>query len=190
VEYNTLYQRCYIKIGGVLMPIMDSLSKIAKSVGDGAKTAVKKSEDMVEIAKLNKSITNEEDRIKLTYNEIGKKVYLKYENNEIIEDELIEFCHKIDEFQNNILSIKQKIAEIKNVKVCSNCGAEIELATEFCVKCGAKQEIVQVEKIEIESKVEFEQPQKDIIDKPKFCPSCGKEIVEDSKFCQECGAKL
>ncbi len=166
------------------MPIMDSLSKIAKSVGDGAKTAVKKSEDMVEVAKLNKSITNEEDRIKLTYIEMGKIIYSKYENNEVIEDELIEFCNKIDEFHDNISSIKQKIAEIKNVKVCSNCGAEIELATEFCVKCGSKQEIVHADKNEVE------QSQKGIIDKPKFCPSCGKEIVGDSKFCQECGAKL
>lgn len=172
------------------MPIKDSLSKLAKSVGDGAKTAVKKSEDMVEIAKLNKAITNEEDRIKLTYNEMGKIIYSKYEKDEIIEDELIEFCNKIDEFQKNIFTIKQKIAEIKNAKICCNCGAEIELASEFCVKCGAKQETVNQEDDSTGSEFDTEHIQEGISDKPKYCPSCGKEIVEDSKFCQECGAKL
>lgn len=172
------------------MPIMDSLSKIAKSVGDGAKTAVKKSEDMVEIAKLNKSITNEEDRIKSIYNEIGKIIYLKYENNEAIEDELIELCNKIDEYQDNISSLKQKIAEVKNVRICSNCGVELEIDTEFCGKCGAKQEMINMGKNKAESNVGAEQPKEDMTEKPKYCPACGKEIIEDSKFCQECGAKL
>lgn len=192
------------------MPFMDSLSKIAKSVGDGAKTAVKKSEDMVEVAKLNKSITNEEDKIRLTYNEMGKIVYSKYEKNEIIEDELIEFCHKIDEIQRNISTIKQKIAEIKNVKICSGCGAEVEPTVEFCVKCGTRQEIVQSEINEAEPAEEVMPPQQVVqeemneIDadveavptqeaensRPKFCPSCGNKIVDDSKFCQQCGARL
>lgn len=172
------------------MPIMDSLSKIAKSVGDGAKTAVKKSEDMVEIAKLNKAITNEEDRIKLTYNEIGKIVYSKYERNEAVEDELIQFCNKIDEFQNNILSIKQKIAEIKNVKVCSNCGTEVEPTSEFCVKCGTKLEIANLQKDNTEAEADVNNIHEVVNSKPKYCAACGMEIVEDSKFCQECGAKL
>lgn len=172
------------------MPIMDSLSKIAKSVGDGAKTAVKRSEDMVEIAKLNKAIAAEEDKIKLAYNEIGKIIYLKYEKKEIIEDEFIEFCNKIDEFQKNILIIKQKVAEIKNAKICRSCGAEIESTSEFCVKCGAKQEIVNTEKSSAESEFEDKNIKEDVNNKPKYCLSCGKEIVGDSKFCQECGAKL
>lgn len=199
------------------MPIMDSLSKIAKSVGDGAKTAVKKSEDMVEVAKLNKSITNEEDRIKLTYNEIGKIIYSKYEKNEILEDELIDFCRKIDEFQKNIFALKEKIAEIKNVKICSNCGAEVELSAESCGKCGAKQEVIHTEKDGVEAKIEVENnleainnkeevvleekveaqaiievepPQEIKINKAKFCSECGNKVVDDSKFCQECGARL
>lgn len=192
------------------MPIMDSLSKLAKSVGDGAKTAVKKSEDMVEISKLNRSISNEEDRIKLTYNEMGKIIYSKYQKNEIIEEDLIEFCNKVDEFEKNISSIKQKIAEIKNVRICSNCGSEVELSTEICVKCGAKQELEHIGKNEIETNIEVEPPkemvqvemneidtnieavptQEVLISKPKFCSACGKKVVDDSKFCQECGARL
>lgn len=169
------------------MPIMDSLSKLAKSVGDGAKTAVKKSEDMVEVAKLNKSITSEEDRIKIAYIEMGKIIYSKYEKNEIVDEELIEFCHKIDEFNKNISSLKEQIAEIKNVRICKSCGAELDPASEFCVKCGFKQEVNHIEKEETETdNIE----QEEIINAPKFCPSCGKEIVLNSRFCQECGAKF
>lgn len=172
------------------MPIMDSLSKIAKSVGDGAKTAVKKSEDMVEIVKLNKAITNEEDRIKLTYGEIGKIIYSRYEKNEIIEDELIQLCIKIDEFQKNIFAIKQKIAEVKNVKICSNCSAELEPTTEFCVKCGAKQEVINPGKDSAIHEFIDDHTHEGTDNTPKYCPSCGKEIIENSKFCQECGVKL
>lgn len=175
------------------MPIMDSLSKFAKSVGDGAKTAVKKSEDMVEIAKLNKQITNEEDRIKLTYVEIGKVIYSKYEKDELTDAELIEFCNKIDEFHKNISLIKEKIAQLKNVKICSGCGAELELTSEYCAKCGVKQEVIyreRIEKNETDEGMEEQETQEDIISKPKFCPSCGQEIASNSKFCQGCGAKL
>lgn len=175
------------------MPIMDSLSKFAKSVGDGAKTAVKKSEDMVEIAKLNKAISNEEDRIKLTYVEIGKDIYSRYEKKETIQEELVELCNRIDEFQKNIMDIRVKIAQLKNTKLCSSCGAELELNSEFCVKCGGKQEIVQSEVDESVEEIKEEQVQKEqeeAICKPKFCPSCGQETSPDSKFCQGCGTKL
>ncbi len=172
------------------MPIMDSLSKFAKSVGDGAKTAVKKSEDMVEIARLNKAITNEEDRIKLTYVEIGKEIYSRYERNDNIHEELVELCGRIDEYHKNILGIREKIAQLKNVKICSSCGAELELNSEFCVKCGGKQEIFQTGNNEPIEADMIQEVQEDEVIKPKFCSACGQEAMPDSKFCQGCGAKL
>lgn len=172
------------------MPIMDSLSRIAKTVGDGAKTAYKKSEDMVEIAKLNKAITNEEDRIKLTYIEIGKVVYSKFEKNEIADSELVNLCNKVVEFQKNIINIRQKIAEIKNVKVCSKCGTEADLNSEFCIKCGEKLDSTNNAKDEAEPEPIANSKEEEYITKPKFCPYCGAKVVDNSKFCQECGEKL
>lgn len=164
------------------MPIMDSLSKLAKSVGDGAKTAVKKSEDMVEIAKLNRNIATEEDRIKLAYIEIGKLVFLKFEKGEEMDSELSSICNKIIEVQNNIIAIRQKIGEIKNEKICSSCGSEIGANEEFCTKCGARQEVLNASDKQCEAVEE--------ISKALTCPGCGIQITDDIKFCSSCGTKL
>jgi RNA polymerase subunit RPABC4/transcription elongation factor Spt4 len=164
------------------MPFMDSISKLAKSVGDGAKTAVKKSEDMLEISKLNRNIANEEDRIKLAYNEIGKLVFNKFEKGNESDPELLDICNKIVEIQKGIAAIKQKIVEIKNEKLCQNCGSEMDANEEFCTKCGSKQE-----------SMDTPEREENIIEESNTlntCPQCGAAVTDDLKFCSNCGTKL
>lgn len=161
------------------MPFMDHLSKIAKSVGDTAQSAAKKSAEMLEVTKLNMSIQSEQDKIKAVKSEIGDIVFKKFSQGLNIEADLLEACGKITALQQNIDAIHKKIAELKNIKLCSTCGAELELNTVFCPKCGSKQaelEFIQQESVEAVQK--------------KLCPECTAEITGDSAFCTSCGKKL
>jgi len=112
-----------------------------ENIGKKAGEAVKKSGELVEITKLNMNITTEEGKIQKLYNQIGKKVYENYCQTDKVDELFAEDCNTIKDYENTIRNLKNKIMEIKNMKICTNCGAELERTTVFCPKCGAKQDM-------------------------------------------------
>ena len=118
---------------------MSMFENLTKKVSDTAKAAAKKSSEIVEVTKLNMNISAEEDKIKKAYADIGKQVYDAYSNGEEVAENYISICEQIRSYEDNIKETKQKILELKNVKVCPNCGAELELDIAFCSGCGTKQ---------------------------------------------------
>ncbi|MCX7708556.1 MAG: zinc ribbon domain-containing protein [Clostridia bacterium] len=160
---------------------MSIFEDLTKKVTTTAKTAVKKSGDIVEVTKLNMSISAEEDKIQKAYTEIGKAVYEDFKNNAEVGAAAKEICEKIKSYEESIKEIKQKILDLKRIKACPGCGTELELEIAFCPKCGAKQEIPQPKE---EPAAVEEEP------KEKPCPSCGVINSPDSAFCTKCGIKL
>lgn len=119
------------------MSVFDSISK---KVSDTAKTAAKKSCELVEVTKLSLSVGTEEDKIVKIYTDIGKAIYDSYNRGEAIDEKFIEKCEQAKSIEQSIKEIKFKIQELKEVKECTNCGEELELDAVFCAKCGTKQE--------------------------------------------------
>lgn len=120
---------------------MSFFENLSKKVGDTAKAAARKSGDIVEVTKLNMNIGAEEDRIKRKYLEIGKAVYEAYTKDEEIPSSFIELCEKVKGYEKNIEEMRSKIHELKGIKFCPSCEAELEADVAFCPKCGTKQEI-------------------------------------------------
>jgi len=118
---------------------MSVFNELTQKVSNTAKAAAKKSNDIVEITKLNMSISAEEDKIKKLYTEIGKALYEAYKKGEVLPDAFRESCEKIKTYDENIKHMKQKVLELKNLKACPNCGAELEADVLYCSKCGTKQ---------------------------------------------------
>lgn len=154
---------------------MTVFENFTKKVTETAKAAAKKSSELVEVTKLNMSIGTEENKIEKAYAEIGKLVYKAYSEGENVGDTFKEYCEKIEASEEAIKGCKQKILELKNIKVCPSCGVELEMDILFCPKCGTKQEV---------SKPEASEP------KGKVCAGCGAEIEEETAFCTKCGAKM
>lgn len=96
--------------------ITSGFSKIVKTVGEGAATVAKKSGEIVEISKLNLSMTTEKNNIEKLYKEIGEMVFEKYSSGEAVDFDLEKFCKEIENSNNNIKQIKEKIEDIKNNK--------------------------------------------------------------------------
>jgi len=157
---------------------MSIFENLTKKVTETARAAAKKSNKLVEVTKLNMNIAAEEDKIRKLYGEIGKMVYETYENTGEVPDKFRELCERIKEHNDNICEMKQKILELKNIKYCPGCNAELERDVAFCPKCGTKQEIPQPEVAEEEEPEENK------------CPSCGAEVGEDAAYCSKCGCKL
>lgn len=154
---------------------MSILDNIGKKIGETAQAAQKKTNELVEITKLNKEISQEEDKIKKTYIELGKKVYDIFSKNGDIDRAYFDGCTAIDEANVRIKELSAKILEKKNIRICPNCGAELGREAAFCVKCGARQEEAMNEPIVEEG---F-----------KSCPVCGSKLTLDAVFCPSCGTK-
>lgn len=120
---------------------MSIFDNIGKKVSETAKTAAKRSGDIVEATKLNISIATEEDKIKRVYSEIGKVIYKSYAAGEEVPQSVKEYCDKIKSIEKNIEDMKQKILELRDVKACPECKTELHVDMAYCHKCGAKQEI-------------------------------------------------
>ena len=157
---------------------MTIFENFTKKVTDTAKAAARKSSEIVEVTKLNMSIGAEEDKINKVYTEIGKAVYVSYAKGEVVNEVFVGSCEKVKAYEANISEMKQKILEIKNVKICEGCGAELEADVIFCSKCGSKQETKATpEPTPVAATV-------------KKCPACGVECETVSSFCTKCGASL
>ena len=134
------------------MPFVDNITKIAKTVGGGAASAatniVKKSSQVVEISRHTVTMAANEDRIDDIYKQIGKYVFKKFEAGEEQNSEIINKCVQIRTIEEENEGLKEKISELKNMKVCHKCGYVMKKEILYCSQCGAKQAIIHEEKTE------------------------------------------
>jgi ribosomal protein L37AE/L43A len=175
------------------MPFLDNFSK---KVSDAAKSAAKKSGDLVEVTKLNRAVAAEEEKIREIYLLVGKSVFSKVQDGQTFDDDLMGFCRQVAEINGNIEIIKEKILDIKDLNVCPACKFEVEQGLLFCPKCGSKIETRQTaeepiqEQMPVQNLTEQEPHLEEQIPANKFCPSCGNKYVEGTLFCSSCGNKL
>jgi hypothetical protein len=121
---------------GVLkMTILDNFRDKVKGA---TRTAVKASSEFIEVTKINLSIRSEEDKAKEIMFEIGKVIFESYKDGKVLEAELSIKCDSIVESEGRILEMKNKIMEIKKLKKCEDCGAEVDSESSYCHKCGKK----------------------------------------------------
>ncbi len=109
-------------------------------VKGAAQDAKEKTNEIIEVNKVNKQISQQEDLIKETYVTMGKQVFSDFANGAELTPELKEKCEGIVSAKETIEELKKKILVIKNIKICPNCKTEMALDIAFCPKCGTKQE--------------------------------------------------
>lgn len=103
---------------------MSFFNKVGKNLGKTAKSVTKKSEEMIEITKLNLAVGNEEDKIKKLLLEIGNEAYGLYSQGESIIEAIDQKCAQVKELEANIASLKEKIKSIKEPKTAETCSCE------------------------------------------------------------------
>ena len=160
------------------MAFLDNLDNLGKNIGrkfsDTYKSAAKKSGELIEDAKLKIGISSEQEKIEDIYSEMGRRVYEAHLKGEDVNDIYKTECERIDAITEIINGMKLKILQMKNIKTCPKCKAEIELTSCFCPKCGTKQEI----------------PEPNTESDAKACCECDAEVNEDDDYCPGCGKKV
>ena len=119
------------------MGFFDQLSKKAAETVQGAKEKTSKISNEM---KLKSQFSDKKDRIVVLYNEIGKEIYSNYTKGiENITEEIKEKCKEISNINEELKTINTELLALKNIKICSSCGAQVPANSEFCSKCGVKQ---------------------------------------------------
>lgn len=105
---------------GLFDNLDEKLQNVTKKSVELAQSAAKKSGDMMEIAKLNYKIKEEESLIKETYLKLGKMIYEQYCNENDVPDDMLKLVNLIKQRKNEISILNCKIQDIKD-----NCNVEI-----------------------------------------------------------------
>ena len=131
------------------MAFIDEFKKNAAEVADKAKKnaaevagkAKKKTTELTNIAKINLNIKSNEVKLASVYEEIGRLFYTAEREGVDYTAEIAEYIVKADALVDDIANGKKELAKIRNVKICGECGAELDINYAFCNFCGAKQEM-------------------------------------------------
>ncbi len=118
---------------------MSMFKNVTDKVSGTAKAAAQKSGEVVQITKLNRNISLDEEKIEKIFNELGKGLFELYSSGEEINETFIEKCETIKALKDNIEEMNHKILELKGLKACPTCGYEMEIEAVYCSKCGTKQ---------------------------------------------------
>lgn len=115
--------------------------KILQRLKDGANKATEKAQHVVEINKMNSQIAEIEQQKNAYFQEMGKVFYEGYRSQDmsVAEKEMVELAQVCDGLQEQIHTLRNRIAIMKNERLCE-CGRVVGLDANFCPYCGNKLE--------------------------------------------------
>lgn len=117
---------------------MSFINKISEKLSSGATAVSNSTKRMSEIAKLNSKINKNLSDVNNRYTEIGRIVKLEL-MDKIMHEDVKRLANEIDVLLTEINESREKISNLKGVKVCIECGAQVSRDVAFCPNCGAKQ---------------------------------------------------
>ena len=174
----------------------------------GAK-AGQQSPVQIEIARLSGLISEEKKKIEESYSALGKQ-YVQLHRSDYGE-EFAELMETVLNAEKKIQDYQEQILEVKGIRCCTNCGAELAKDAAFCSRCGTpvpKPKTPErpvctncgavlsegmrfcttcgtpVTQTQAEAASIPEEPQ------PRLCARCGVELDDDARFCVNCGTKV
>lgn len=170
---------------------MALFNDLGRKITQTSQDVVKKTKQMADVAKLNSDVSDEEKKLTNIYYQIGQLYVSLYKNNPGSDFEVL--IEQLDETQTKIENLKQQIQEIKGVKRCTTCGAEIPNNATFCSSCGTA--VIQPKAVDAADLIKCTNCGKMIEKSMKFCTFCGSEVVArpaqtDVNKCAACGAVI
>lgn len=102
---------------------MNGLDSLISKVNLFAKTAEKKTQDVIEISQLKWKIVKIKSKIERKYEKLGSLTYLNYkngdeENVDVFNSKVAEICDEIEELFFTLRKLEQEYAEIKEKPTC------------------------------------------------------------------------
>ena len=144
------------------MSFLDGLSNQFSAFG-------KKTKDFADSTRLSSMASDEQRTISDIHREIGKLyASLHKTDHEACFDALFA---RLAQAEENLQRYTQQIQDLRGVRRCARCGAEIPKGSQFCSACGAPVPPAAP-------------PDCD------FCAHCGAAVKKGMRFCTSCGQPM
>lgn len=162
---------------------MEFFDKLGKKASEAYKMTADKTGKIAKETKIKFKIGELRTQINEVYEEIGKKVYEQHvlEGEISIENEIEEYCTKLDVLSDEIDSLLKQCLELKDKKQCPKCYSEIEKEMKFCPNCGYKQIEENVKETKILDDLEVSEVEEENETEDEIIKDYLQEDLEDSK---------
>lgn len=147
-----------------------------KKLSQASQSAVQKTKDITEVAKINGMISDEEKKLNNCYFQIGKLYVQLHRNN--CEAEFVKLMEAVCQSEAKIADYRKRVQDIKGIIRCSKCGAELANTAAFCNACGTAVQKQAPAPVSNESAIKVK------------CSSCGTPIGQGMRFCTACGTPV
>lgn len=140
LAYNKIRKKyAYAAWRGGKDVIMDFMAIVREKATALAHGAVKTSGAVVETVKSSLAIADKEAETTKILRQLGAIVYEAYKAEcDVDADAVAEKCAALDDCYAEIATLKEKVNDIKNTRVCPACDAKVKGDYNFCPVCGAK----------------------------------------------------
>lgn len=159
---------------------MDFFNKMGDKLQSVGKEVTKKTKDLGGVVSLNSQIKDSEAGLERVYKILGEKYYKSFRDE--ASQRFSEETDEILKIQAKLESDKEQLRALKGIKLCLNCGAEVDSSALHCPMCGTALPVTKV--------VSEPEPANEEQPKATFCPSCGAPLSAEAKFCGKCGTKI
>ena len=124
---------------------------LGKKLGETAESVTAIASDAVELQKLKHQIRNLARGNSYDLEDLGRAVYQKFQEGSLEDETATELCGAIQEREEQIQVLNDKIAIIKGEQTCPVCGRTVSKEMTYCPYCGTKMpEFPQAEEEEAE----------------------------------------
>lgn len=114
------------------------MDKIFSDIKNTAKSAVKKSGELLELTKLKLAVSDTKSEIQNKLAELGAVIYEAQKQDGEGLEKSDELTQQLEELYEKLEEQESKLSELKKQKSCSSCGNVCEAEADYCSKCGAK----------------------------------------------------
>ncbi|MCM1220415.1 MAG: zinc ribbon domain-containing protein [Lachnospiraceae bacterium] len=149
---------------------MAFFDEFGKKISQTGQSAVQKTKEAADLAKINTLIAEEEKKINGQCLQIGKLYAADHSDD--YEENFAPYMSAIKEANERIRALHQQSMDIRGLVNCEKCGTPMPKHVAFCSSCGApmpKQEVPEITT--------------DLIP----CIGCGQMVSRENKFCTSCG---
>lgn len=151
---------------------------LGKKISQASQSAVQKTKDMAEVAKLNGQISDEEKKLNNYYYQIGK-LYVKLHRDNY-DVEFAKLMGALKQAEDQIRSCQKQVQDLKGIIRCAKCGTEVPNTAAFCNACGAA--IVK----KVSAPDQSQRAETTVI----MCSGCGAVVDKNMRFCTSCGGPV
>lgn len=151
---------------------MAFFDKLGKTVSDASQKTLAKTKEIADVTRLHAAISEAEKLAANQHLQIGK-LYAQLHQDDY-EEAFAGLFQILTAAEEKIRGCRKQLQEIKGVRICADCGAEVPPGSIFCSSCGT-------------TMPKLPEPEvRDFV----ICKGCGAELEKGLRFCTSCGKAI